>query len=50
MRKRTKIKRRSCGLCKPHERGLANRWKPRQEARLAAAGRELREILQETVD
>lgn len=50
MRKRTKIKRRSCGLCKPHKRGLANRWKPRQEARLSAAERELREILQETVD
>jgi hypothetical protein len=37
MRKRYRIKRRSCGLCKPHKRGLANRWKPRDLARLRAA-------------
>ncbi len=28
MRKQYKIKRRSCGLCKPHKRGQAHRWKP----------------------
>lgn len=27
MRKRYKNKKRSCGLCKPHKRGFANRWK-----------------------
>lgn len=42
MRKRTKVKRRSCGLCKPHKRGLENRWRAKDEARLAAAEREIR--------
>lgn len=27
MRKRLKNKRRSCGACKAHKRGLAHRWK-----------------------
>ena len=34
MRKRMKEKKRACGLCKPHKRKLANRWKPKEEARL----------------
>ena len=42
MRKRTKVKRRSCGLCKPHKRGLENRWKAKDQARLADAEREIR--------
>ncbi len=39
MRKQQKNKRRSCKLCKPHKRGWANRWKPkeRQARRLAIA-------------
>lgn len=37
MRKRYRINRRSCGLCKPHKRGLTNRWKPRDLALLRAA-------------
>lgn len=44
MRKRTKVKRKGCGLCKPHKRGLENRWKPKDEARLAAAEREIRTV------
>jgi hypothetical protein len=27
MRKQYKIKKRSCGLCKPHKKGWTNRWK-----------------------
>ncbi len=38
MRKQYKRKRRSCGLCKPHKRGLEKRWKlkdlPRKEDRV----------------
>lgn len=37
MRKRYRAKRRSCGLCKPHKRGLTKRWKPRDQALLRAA-------------
>ncbi len=29
MRKRKKIKKHSCGLCKPHKLGLDCRWKKR---------------------
>ena len=34
MRKRLKSKLRACGLCKPHKRRWANRWKSRDEALL----------------
>lgn len=34
MRKRSKRKRRSCSLCKPHKMGGDNRWKPKEEAKL----------------
>lgn len=30
MRKRFKKKRRSCGLCKPHKRGLDKRWSAKE--------------------
>jgi hypothetical protein len=40
MRKQLKTKRRSCGLCKPHKRGLENRWKPRVRAALLAAAQD----------
>ena len=43
MRKRFKDKERSCGLCKPHERGWDNRWKPKAERQIAAAEREIHE-------
>jgi hypothetical protein len=42
MRKRYRIKRRSCGLCKPHKRGMASRWTVRDEAALRAAEAEIR--------
>ena len=29
MRKRLKVKRRSCAMCKPHKMGGAKRWKPK---------------------
>ena len=31
MRKRSKNKRHSCAMCKPHKMGGANRWKPKDE-------------------
>jgi len=34
MRKRTHRKSRACGLCKPHKKAMANRWKPRELAAL----------------
>lgn len=34
MRKRYKIKARSCGLCKPHKRGWSHRYTPQQYAAL----------------
>ena len=46
MRKQTKNKRRSCGLCKPHKRALENRWKPRVRAMLIEAEKE---VVTETV-
>ena len=45
MRKRLKNKRRSCGLCKPHKRNMAPRWKPQEEARL----REFEKLVKATV-
>lgn len=41
MRKQYRNKLRSCGLCKPHKRGLAQRWKPRDRQALREAGREM---------
>lgn len=45
MRKRYKNKRESCALCKPHKRGWALRWRPRELAEIARAERELGETL-----
>lgn len=41
MRKRYKNKRESCALCKPHKRGWALRWRPRELAELVHAEREI---------
>lgn len=30
MRKQLKDKKKCCKLCKPHKRGWANRWKPKE--------------------
>ena len=43
MRKRYKNKLRSCGLCKPHKRGLDNRWKPQHQQLSECAEREISE-------
>lgn len=40
MRKRLKGKKRCCAACKPHKRGWANRWKPKEAARLRLWERE----------
>ena len=34
MRKRSKKKKKCCGLCKPHKRGNENRWKIKDLDRL----------------
>jgi hypothetical protein len=44
MRKRLKRKLKCCGMCKPHKRGGANRWKPRDFDRLVRAEKEVREV------
>lgn len=41
MRKRYRDKRRSCGLCKPHKRGMASRWPYRELNGLVRAEREM---------
>ena len=43
MRKRLKVKKRSCWLCKPHKLGNDNRWKPKQEFLLKIAEREIKQ-------
>jgi len=42
VRKRFKSKRRSCALCKPHKRGWAPRWKPRERSLIERTEREVR--------
>lgn len=34
MRKRNKLKKHSCKLCKPFKMGFCNRWKDKEEATL----------------
>jgi hypothetical protein len=36
MRKRLKLKKRSCAMCKPHKMGCEGRWKPKEKAQLEA--------------
>lgn len=42
MRKRYKLKRRSCALCKPYKRGWESRWKAKDRQLLEVAEREMR--------
>jgi len=42
MRKQYKTKNRSCGLCKPHKRGMAHRWKPRDQQAMRDAEKEMK--------
>lgn len=44
VRKRYKLKRRSCALCKPHKRGWDHRWKAKEGQRLETAEREMRVV------
>jgi hypothetical protein len=44
MRKRYKKKLRSCGLCKPHKRGVAMRWTPKALVSMKSAEQEIREL------
>jgi hypothetical protein len=41
MRKQYKVKHRSCGLCKPHKRGLTHRWRPHDQQAMREAEREM---------
>ncbi len=44
MRKRYKNKTKStCGLCKPHKRGWANRWKEKEFFKLKCDEKEMKE-------
>ena len=45
MRKRYKIKKRSCGVCKPHKKGGAPRWDNRELVRLKEYERERQSYL-----
>jgi NADH:ubiquinone oxidoreductase subunit F (NADH-binding) len=46
MRKRYKNKTKStCGLCKPHKRGWANRWKVKIYGKLVQAEKDIKEYL-----
>jgi len=47
MRKQYKTKKRSCGLCKPHKKGLDNRWKTKDRAGMSRVEKEIREHLKE---
>ena len=44
MRKRYKDKLKSCALCKPHKRGWALRWRPREFAVLMRMECEVRDL------
>jgi hypothetical protein len=41
MRKRFKLKVRSCGICKPHKRGWDHRWKAKDLQLVELAEREM---------
>jgi hypothetical protein len=45
MRKQYKIKKRSCGLCKPHKQGWDNRWKAKDKAVMHRTEQEIKEHL-----
>ena len=45
MRKRLKLKKRSCKFCKPFKMSWENRWKPKEEFKLKLAEKEIREAI-----
>jgi hypothetical protein len=44
MRKRRKIKKRSCQMCKPHKMGWEVRWKIKDLGKLELSEKEIRNI------
>jgi hypothetical protein len=44
MRKRYKIKARSCALCKPHKRGWEGRWNAKEQQLIDGAERDMRAV------
>ena len=45
MRKRMKVKRRSCKLCKPFKMGWANRWKNKELKKMEIDEKEIRKAV-----
>jgi len=45
VRKRYKLKRRCCALCKPHKRGWDRRWNAKEQQRLQTAERDMRLVV-----
>lgn len=45
-RKRYKVKKRSCALCKPNKMGIEKRWKPKEEIDLKEFEREVVELVE----
>lgn len=50
MRKRMKNKKRSCALCKPHKRGISNRWTHKQFFLLVDSIKEIRNSMKTNPD
>ncbi len=44
MRKRMKLKKRSCPMCKPHKMMWEGRWKKKDYVKLVAAEKEMRAV------
>jgi hypothetical protein len=44
MRKRYKIKARSCALCKPHKRGWERRWNAKDQQLIEGAERDMHAV------
>jgi len=45
MRKQTKLKLRSCALCKPHKMKWTNRWKPKEQSLSKAHNKEIHKFI-----
>lgn len=44
MRKRLKLKKRSCSLCKPHKMHISNRWKAKELQGIELAEKEIKDV------
>lgn len=47
MRKRLKVKEKSCALCKPHKMGWQKRWNVKEEDRLTRFEKEKQELVRQ---